>query len=64
MRDQLLAINDKLADVHTLLILLQSRDATQYPLPGNADAILDMAEEQLNSARDALVALAQVSDEN
>lgn len=64
MRAQLLAINDRLADLHTLLILLQSRDGAKYPLPGNADDLIDDAEEQLNKARDALIALASVDDAN
>jgi hypothetical protein len=32
--------------------------------PGNADELLDEGEEQLNKARDELMALAEVKDEN
>jgi hypothetical protein len=64
LKDQLVAIYDRLDDLHTLLILLQSRDTKKYPLPGNADELLDEGEEQLNKARDELMALAEVKDEN
>jgi hypothetical protein len=63
-REQLLGIDEKLADLHTLIILLQSRDPKKYPLPGNADELLDECEEQLNKARDELKALATVEDKN
>ena len=63
-REQLLAIDERLADLHTLIILLQSRDPKTYPLPGNADELLDECEEQLNKARDELMALANVEDKN
>lgn len=63
-REQLLAIDDKLANLHTLIILLQSRDASKYPLPGNADELLDECEERLNEARDNLKALAAVEEKN
>lgn len=62
--EQLLGIDERLADLHTLIILLQSRDTTKYPLPGNADELLDECEEQLNKARDELKALATVEDKN
>jgi hypothetical protein len=64
LKDQLVAIYDRLDDLHTLIILLQSRDVKKYPLPGNADELLDEGEEELNKARDELMALAQVSEEN
>ena len=64
LRDQLTDIDARLADLHTLIILLQSRDPKKYPLPGNADELLDECEEQLNSARDELKALARVEDKN
>lgn len=64
MREQLLAINDRLADLHTLLILLQSRDVSKFPLPGNADEMLDDAEDELSKARDELLALAGTGEEN
>ncbi len=63
-RDQIMAIDEDLADLHTLIILLQSRDTTKYPLPANADELLDRCEEQLNRARDSLKALAVVDDQN
>ena len=63
-REQLLSIDERLADLHTLVILLQSRDPKKYPLPGNADELLDECEEQLNKARDELMALANVEDKN
>jgi hypothetical protein len=64
LKDQLVGIYDRLDDLHTLIILLQSRDTKKYPLPANADELLDEGEEQLNKARDELMALAQVNDEN
>lgn len=63
-REQLLGIDERLADLHTLLILLQSRDSKKYPLPGNADELLDECEEQLNKARDELKVLSTVEDKN
>lgn len=63
-RERLLGIDERLADLHTLIILLQSRDPKKYPLPGNADELLDECEEQLNKARDELKALATVEDKN
>lgn len=63
-REQLLGIDGRLADLHTLLILLQSRDPKKYPLPGNADELLDECEEQLSKARDELKSLATVEDKN
>ena len=64
LQKQLLGIDDRLSDLHTLIILLQSRDTKKYPLPGNADELLDECEEQLNQARDDLKALANVKDNN
>ena len=64
LRQQLIVIDSRLADLHALIILLQSRDPAKYPLPGNADELLDECEEQLNQARDELVALAGVEDKN
>jgi hypothetical protein len=64
LKDQLIGIDDRLADLHTLVVLLQSRDTKKYPLPGNADELLDECEEQLNKARDELNALAETGDEN
>jgi hypothetical protein len=64
LKDQLVAIYDRLDDLHTLIILLQSRDTKKYPLPGNADELLDECEEELNKARDELMALSQVGEEN
>ena len=64
LKDQLIGIYDRLDDLHTLIILLQSRDTKKYPLPDNADELLDEGEEQLNKARDELMALAEVKDEN
>ena len=63
-QEQLLGIDERLADLHTLVILLQSRDPKKYPLPGNADELLDECEEQLNKARDELKSLATVEDKN
>ena len=64
LQDQLLGIDARLADLHTLLILLQSRDTIKFPLPGNANELLDECEGQLNKARDELKALANVKDNN
>lgn len=62
--EQLLGIDSRLADLHTLIILLQSRDPVKYPLPGNADELLDECEEQLSRARDELKALSHVDERN
>jgi hypothetical protein len=64
LQDQLLEIDKRLSDLHTLVILLQSRDTKKYPLPGNADELLDEGEEQLNFARDELKALGNINDHN
>lgn len=64
LQDQLLGIDARLSDLHTLIILLQSRDTEKFPLPGNADELLDECEEQLNHARDELKTLANVKDNN
>jgi len=63
MKEQLLKIAEQLNGLHILLALLQARDAKRFPLPGNADEMMDEASENLNRARADLIALAKSCDE-
>jgi hypothetical protein len=64
MKEQLLDLFDRLTDTHALLIALQSRDKAAFPLPGNADELLDACENELSKARDDLMALASTTHDN